>query len=448
MRAFTDHRPWLPAVWPRGFARQVLIVLSLLLPLGLGVPASSQTDAAPQLTDAPISTQLTAADDARIRQRLQEVLLNLEGYQNVAITVRGGVVVLTGRVLSYEELQALDQIADRVEGIVAVQNSVEVTTDVRERVTPVLDRLMRRVNAWIAIIPVLLIAVAAGALVIWVGFRFAQFRQPWNRLAPNEFVAEVFRQVVRVAAVLAGAVVALDILGASALLGTVLGAAGIFGLAVGFAVRDSVENFIASIMLSLRSPFRPRDLIEIGGDIGNVVRLTSRATILISPDGNHISIPNATVFKSRIINYTRHPRRRFRFDLDITSTGALGGLDTIMLAALQQAEFVLREPGPSILATSIGETGVRFQCVGWVTTAGVSFEGARSNALRRVVAAAEAAGAQVARQQKLYETDGVAGKVDGDMGGMAQTDAIHHIVDAEISDNDSTNLLAADVEQE
>ena len=434
-----------------GPLRSLLLCVALVLPLVLAQPVAAQSDEPARLTDAPITTTLTATEDRRIRQRLQEVLQSLQGYQNVTIAVQGGVVTLSGRVLSYDEVQSLDQIADRVEGVVAVQNSVEVTTDVRERVSPVLDRLMRRVVAWIAVIPVLLIAVAVGAAVIWAGFRFAQFREPWNRLAPNEFVAEVFRQVVRVAAVLAGVVVALDILGASALLGTVLGAAGIFGLAVGFAVRDSVENFIASIMLSLRSPFRPRDLIEIAGDTGHVVRLTSRATILISPDGNHISIPNATVFKSRIINYSRHPNRRFSFDLDITSNGALAGLDKVMLEALQRADYVLKEPGPSIWTTNIGETGVRFHCVGWIKTAGASFDGVRSDALKRVVAALEAAGAQIGRLQlKLTDAERPDLKPVAvtDAGDLTQTDAISEIVEAEINNEDCTNLLTPDVEQE
>jgi hypothetical protein len=77
----------------------------------------------------------------------------------------------------------------------------------------------------------------------------------------------------------------LDLLGVTAVLGSILGAAGINGLAIGIAVRDSVENFVASEMLSIRQPFEAFDLVEIDGDVGKVVRLTSRATVLISVDG-------------------------------------------------------------------------------------------------------------------------------------------------------------------
>ena len=85
------------------------------------------------------------------------------------------------------------------------------------------------------------------------------------------------------------------------------------GLAVGFALRDLVENYIASLMLSLRQPFAPNDQVLIEGFEGRVVRLTSRATILMTLDGNHVRIPNAVVFKGTIVNLSHNPERRLRF---------------------------------------------------------------------------------------------------------------------------------------
>ena len=94
-----------------------------------------------------------------------------------------------------------------------------------------------------------------------------------------------------------GLVAALQILEATALLGAVLGGAGVIGIALGFAVRDTVDNYVSSLMLSLRQPFRANDHVVIEGHEGRVIRLTSRATILMTLDGNHLRIPNSTVFK-------------------------------------------------------------------------------------------------------------------------------------------------------
>jgi small conductance mechanosensitive channel len=142
-----------------------------------------------------------------------------------------------------------------------------------------------------------------------------------------------------------GVVLALDLLNLTALLGTILGAAGIIGLAIGFAVRDTVENFIASIMLSIRQPFRPKDLVEIEGELGHVIRLTSRATILLSLDGNHIRLPNATVFKAKIINYSRNDERRFTFALGIDPGADIAGRRRSCWPRCPELPFVLDTPG-------------------------------------------------------------------------------------------------------
>ena len=137
----------------------------------------------------------------------------------------------------------------RVEGVVAARNEVVETTEIARRLDPAVDRFRDRIDQLIAFLPLALIGTAIFVIVMILGFPIARLRQPWDRFAPNAFIAEIYRQLVRLVFVLTGLVLALDVMNATALLSTILGAAGIIGLALGFAVRDTVENFIASIML-------------------------------------------------------------------------------------------------------------------------------------------------------------------------------------------------------
>ena len=114
---------------------------------------------------------------------------------------------------------------------------------------------------------------------------------PYRRIG-NAFLRETAQQLVRIAVLLAGAPLALEILDATALVAALLGTAGLFGLVLGFAFWDLAENAIASLLLSLRRPFAPNDLVSIEGREGHVVRLTSRATVLLTIEGNHVRIPN------------------------------------------------------------------------------------------------------------------------------------------------------------
>jgi small-conductance mechanosensitive channel len=233
-------------------------------------------------------------------------------------------------------------------------------------------------------LPLAMIAALAGAVIVWLGLRIARARQPWERLAPNLFIAELYRQIVRITFMIGALVIALDILNATALLSTILGAAGIIGLALGFAVRDTVENFIASVMLSIRQPFRPNDTVEINGDEGKVIRLTSRATILLSFDVNHIRIPNATVFKSRIINYSQHIERRFKFTMLIDRDADLRDVRKLVESTVQNLPFVLDHPAAATWIDTFEPSGVSLVITGWVNQNETSPALAKGEAIRQV----------------------------------------------------------------
>lgn len=363
------------------------LALSLFAPCA---PAFAQDT--PTQPEGAISVADTTRSDADIRDRIVGILTELGGYGAVSVTVSEGIVTLRGQTVQPEAIGALDTLVTRIEGVVAVRNEVTETTDVAERLNPAWDRLMTRLEAAVAYAPLLLVALIAAALVYGAGLVLTRWGGLWRRIAPNAFIAEVARMVVRLVFALAAVVVALDILGATALLGTFLGAAGILGIALGFAVKDSVENFIASVMLSLRQPFRPNDLVEIDGDLGRVIRLTSRATILLSVDGNHIRIPNATVFKARIVNFSENPERRFQFDLGVDAEADLTRLREIGLTTLSGLPFVLPHPSAAVWIHELGDSNILVRFSAWIDQHETDFALARGEAIRLVKTAVERAG--------------------------------------------------------
>lgn len=420
------------------------LVVFLAVFTGLGsVSAAGDTSAGP---DTAIAVQASGQSDLNILRRLEGLLAEMRGYEHVTLEVQGGFVTLTGRVVDAQQRDMLAQMASRVEGVVGVENRVEVSFELAERVAPVADRLWRQVITAISAAPVLLVAMAAGMAVGWAGFQLAKLKAPLDRLAPNEFMADLLRQLLRLIAILAGLTLFLDIMGASAMITKVFGALGIVGLAVGFAVRDTVENFIASIMLSLRTPFRPREFVEIGGDQGFVMRLTSRATILLTPDGNHVRIPNATVFKSKITNFSRHPQRRFTFRLSVPNPGNLSGARMVLLDALQQAEFVLADPAPAVWLGEVADGAASFTCAGWLDPTVTNFNAGRGEALRICVHALEQAGKglsssgltiTMAQTTAPPQPDSTASPVH-----IAQDAALVEIIEEELEDPELEDLFA------
>lgn len=257
---------------------------------------------------------------------------------------------------------------------------------------PVRERLMEEAYRLLAALPLLLLAV----LVIWVAWRIGGWvskRTLLERVAPgNPFLRDLVRSTTRWLVLLIGVVVALEILDATALVGAVLGTAGVLGVALGFAFKDILENYLAGLLLSLRQPFAPRDHVVIDGNEGVVVSLTSRATILMTLDGNHLRLPNALVFRGVMLNYTRNPNRRFEFEVGVGVEEDLVQAQRIGLNELAECSSVLATPPPRAFITALGDSNVQVRFQGWLDQRESDYHLARSEAIRRVKLALEAAG--------------------------------------------------------
>lgn len=376
----------------QSLAGPVLVFLLVLASSSALAQESGATPAPAGQAEPVIAAGDDRPSDGDIDRRIEEIFSEIEGLDRVTVSVRAGVVTLRGEVPEGALSDQAAGLAGRVEGVVAVNNEIAENVEVGERLVPVVDRLTARLWQIFSYLPLLSVAALAFIIIALSGWWIAARSWPWSRLAPNAFIADLFRQIVRLVFFGLGLGLALDILGATALLGTIVGAAGIFGLAIGFAVRDTVENYIASILLSIRQPFRPNDHILIEGLEGHVIRLTSRATILMSLDGNHVRIPNATVFKGVITNYTRNPERRFDFELGVDAESDLTRAIELGLETMRGLDFVLDQPGPDAWIKTVGDSNIVIWHSGWIDQTKTDFCKARSEAMRLTKLALEANG--------------------------------------------------------
>ncbi|WP_197675038.1 mechanosensitive ion channel domain-containing protein [Halopseudomonas salegens] len=308
----------------------------------------------------------------------------LEPLAGVEVEVREGVVLLSGSVSNNVQAERALSLASQFPGVVTVDDGIERRLDVQGNLSPMLAKIQSDLNQWLRALPLVGLALLIFIVVVYLGYSLARWSRLWLRLTPNPFVAELAAQAVRIVAILVGLVVTLNLLGATALMATILGGAGVVGLAIGFAVRDTMENYISSIMLSLRQPFRANDHVVINEFEGKVVRLTSRATVLMTLDGNQLRIPNAMVFKGVILNYTRNPQRRFKFELGVASADNAVRAMSVGVDAMQSLPFVLKEPRARAIIASVGDSNTVLNFTGWINQHETDFGGARSLAIQTV----------------------------------------------------------------
>lgn len=233
--------------------------------------------------------------------------------------------------------------------------------------------------------PLLLLAILIILFSVWLGGFASRRMRLLTRLSKsNPYMDGLLRNIVKALIVLAGVLVALDLLGATSLVGAVLGSAGVVGLVLGFAFKDIAENYIAGILLSLRQPFTPGNHVRIDSHEGKVVALTSRATVLMTMDGNHLQLPNSLVFKSVLLNYSRNPKRRFEFETTVDARASWHKAMDLGLAAMADVDGVIADPAPNAIIRALTNDGAALQFTGWVDQTRNDLGKTRSEAMRRV----------------------------------------------------------------
>jgi len=259
-------------------------------------------------------------------------------------------------------------------------------------VDAVLARLTEVGYRLAAAVPLMLLSV----LLVWLAWMFGNWmsrRAVFEHLVRrNAFLRNLARTTVRSVVVGLGLLAALELMDATALVGAVLGTAGVLGLALGFAFKETLENYLAGILMSLRQPFAPRDHLVIDGHEGVVIAMTSRATILMTLDGNHLRLPNALVFRSVMLNYTRNPSRRFEFDVGVGVGEDLVLAQSIGVDTLRVLDGVLVKPPARAYISTLGDSNVQLRFHAWVDQRSHDFLMVRSEAIRTVKLALERAG--------------------------------------------------------
>ena len=270
----------------------------------------------------------------------------------------------------------------------------------------------------IANLPLLVVAVLIVAFAMWFGSWVSRRMKILRRISNhNPYMDGLLRNIVKFLIVLGGVLIALDMLGATSLVGAVLGSAGVVGLVLGFAFKDIAENYLSGILLSIRQPFYPGDSVRIDTHEGRVVALTSRATLLMTPDGNQLLLPNATVFKSVMLNYTRNPRRRFDFSTNIDVGTSWSQAMNIGVETIAKIPGVLSDPAPSALIQNLADNGATLHFFGWIDQKKSDLSKTRSEAMRLV-------------RRKLREA------------GITPPDAIQKVVLARITNEEESTHIA------
>ena len=372
----------------RLIALHALLILTVTAqgpPLRPGASATA-APAKEDLSPAPAKVDVKpVARDEEIRKRLQSVLDATDWFTQPKVRVQEGVVFLSGSVASDELKKWAGDLARNTQDVVAVANRMEVAEASLWDWDPAWQGLIGLWRGFLHSLPLLSLGLLILGLSVGAGLLAARKARSLLR---HRIQARLLRNAIAgglgVMVFLAGTYVVLRVSGLTQLALTVVGGTGLVGLALGFAFRDITENFLASIFLSMQRPFETGDLIEVSGVTGYVQQLNVRTTILMALDGNLVQVPNASVYKSNLRNFTTNSNRRDQFDVGIGYDDKISEAQEIALQVLTDHPAVLSDPEPSVLADSLGKATVNLRVYFWINGREHSLPRVRSSVIRLV----------------------------------------------------------------
>lgn len=244
----------------------------------------------------------------------------------------------------------------------------------------------RLIESAIVIIP----RALAALLVIGWFWAIASFvrwlmRIIFRRIVEDLTVENLLKQVAYYAVWILGLMVALDAFGFDPQ--AVATGLGLTSLALGFALKDILSNFISGLLILILRPFELGDQIIVGETEGNVERIDLRATQLRTYDGRVVLVPNAEVFTSRIINNTAAPIRRGSVALFMGYDSDLPIAIDVIQKAAQATDGVLAEPATSVRIQDLGQDDIVIEARFWTDSRRSDFVATTSQVRQAIVAA-------------------------------------------------------------
>jgi len=229
------------------------------------------------------------------------------------------------------------------------------------------EKLLNWLETTIAMLPNLVVALLV-LIVFMVLGRLVRsgVKHMLERTTRNKTIINLLETIVGVLIVGIGVFIALSVLKLDGAVTSLLAGAGIIGLALGFAFQDIASNFISGIILSIRHPFGIGDIIETNGFYGEVEKMNLRNTIIRTPEGQIVYIPNKSVFENPLENFTSSGVRRIDLSCGVSYGDDLEKAREVAIEAVKGLENYNDDKGIDFYYEEFGGSSINFNIHFWV----------------------------------------------------------------------------------
>jgi len=274
--------------------------------------------------------------------------------------------------------------------------------------------IQEMIDAFVASLPLIALALLVFGIFYLLG-RWAKsvVRRVSDVAHLPEGAIKVLSRSARWLVMGVGLLISLNIAVPSFTTGEMIQFLGIGSVAVGFAFRDILQNFLAGILLLLTEPFHLGDQIVVSDYEGTVEDIETRATTIRTYDGRRVVIPNSSLFTESVTVNTAFAKRRSEYLVGIGFSDDVGRAMELILDVLNTTEGISQTPPPDVLISELGDFSVSIRARWWTKSRRSALLAVQSRVIVRIKERLTAEGIDLPfpTQQVLFhdqteETDG------------------------------------------
>lgn len=207
----------------------------------------------------------------------------------------------------------------------------------------------------------------------------------------DESLVDFLGNLIYAALVVVVVIAALDQLGVDTT--SVMAIFATAGLAVGLALKDSLGNLAAGVMLVLFKPFKLGDFIEAGGVTGVVESIRIFSTLLKTGDNREITVPNGHIYSGTIVNFSARDTRRIDLIFGIGYDDDIRQAKQLIEEVMAADERILKDPAAVVMVAELADSSVNLAVRPWVKSA--DYWDVRAAMLEKVKITFDAAGISI-----------------------------------------------------
>lgn len=265
-------------------------------------------------------------------------------------------------------------------------NQEEMEAEFVDVYSTLTEKLANWLETAVEMLPNMVMALLVLILFFVIGkFVRTAVKRMLQKATNNKTIINLLETVVGIFIIGIGVFIALSVLNLDGAVTSLLAGAGIIGLALGFAFQDIASNFISGIILSIRHPFGIGDIIETNDYYGTVQKLNLRNTIIKTPSGQIVYIPNKIVFENPLENFTKERDRRIDIACGVSYGDDLGKAKKLAIEAIEELDNYNKDREVEFYYDEFGDSSINFKIRFWIHfRTNPDFWSARSDAIMAI----------------------------------------------------------------